>query len=143
GDDLHPVGVAVAGGSRPGLGGRPGADGLRPAHQRGGQAAARADPPEGAAVIEPDQTMTESSNGHSLPRAIEVGVAPSAAPQPRDVVFDLQSVSIDYGRSRAVDGVTLPIYANLITALIGPSGSGKSTFLRSLNRMNDTVPGFA
>ena len=39
-------------------------------------------------------------------------------------------------------GVNLKIQRNLITALIGPSGCGKTTFLRSLNRMNDSVPGF-
>jgi phosphate transport system ATP-binding protein len=36
----------------------------------------------------------------------------------------------------------MKIYRNLVTAVIGPSGCGKSTFIRSLNRMNDSIPGF-
>ncbi|HEX4671393.1 MAG TPA: ATP-binding cassette domain-containing protein, partial [Solirubrobacteraceae bacterium] len=61
----------------------------------------------------------------------------------REAVFDAQGVSINYGAKRALTGVNLTIYRNLITALIGPSGCGKTTFLRSLNRMNDSIPGFA
>ncbi|OAI38970.1 phosphate ABC transporter ATP-binding protein [bacterium SCGC AG-212-C10] len=45
-----------------------------------------------------------------------------------------------YGPKQAVDGVTLDIYAQKITALIGPSGCGKSTLLRCFNRMNDLIP---
>jgi phosphate transport system ATP-binding protein len=48
---------------------------------------------------------------------------------------------VRYGKSVAVQGVGLEIRRNAITALIGPSGCGKSTVLRSLNRMNDLVPG--
>ncbi len=46
-----------------------------------------------------------------------------------------------YGRKQALFDVSLAIQPNSITALIGPSGCGKSTFLRSINRMNDTIPG--
>jgi len=58
----------------------------------------------------------------------------------REVVFDTRDLSISYGKSLAVAGITLKAYQNLVTAIIGPSGCGKSTFLRSLNRMNDLVP---
>jgi phosphate transport system ATP-binding protein len=68
---------------------------------------------------------------------------PSEALAGRPVVFDAQDVAIDYGAHRALEGVNLQIYRNLITALIGPSGCGKTTFLRSLNRMNDSIPGFS
>jgi phosphate transport system ATP-binding protein len=61
----------------------------------------------------------------------------------REAVFEARGVSINYGQKRALTGVNLTIYRNLITALIGPSGCGKTTFLRSLNRMNDSVPGFS
>jgi phosphate transport system ATP-binding protein len=61
------------------------------------------------------------------------------APEP---IFDTRDLSIYYGEKRAVADVTFPIYRNVITAIIGPSGCGKTTFLRSINRMNDTVPGF-
>lgn len=46
-----------------------------------------------------------------------------------------------YGDFQALKQISLPIYQRQITALIGPSGCGKSTFLRSLNRMNDTIEG--
>ena len=58
------------------------------------------------------------------------------------MVFDARDVSVLYGAKRALVGVNLRIHRNRITALIGPSGCGKTTFLRSLNRMNDPVPGF-
>ncbi|MPY81826.1 MAG: phosphate ABC transporter ATP-binding protein [Actinophytocola sp.] len=56
-------------------------------------------------------------------------------------VFELNKVSVYYGDSKAVSDVSLDIYHRNITALIGPSGCGKSTLLRSLNRMNDLIPG--
>lgn len=56
-------------------------------------------------------------------------------------VFTLKDVSVYYGANLAVQDVNLPVYENEITALIGPSGCGKSTILRSLNRMNDLIPG--
>jgi phosphate transport system ATP-binding protein len=46
-----------------------------------------------------------------------------------------------YGSHRVLENIALNIQPNEVTALIGPSGCGKSTFLRSLNRMNDIVPG--
>ena len=46
-----------------------------------------------------------------------------------------------YGQKQALNEVNLVLPARAITALIGPSGCGKSTFLRSINRMNDTIPG--
>ncbi|MFQ6015790.1 MAG: phosphate ABC transporter ATP-binding protein PstB [Anaerolineae bacterium] len=46
-----------------------------------------------------------------------------------------------YGDNQALEGITVDIKERQITALIGPSGCGKSTFLRTLNRMNDTIPG--
>jgi len=61
---------------------------------------------------------------------------------PIEAVFDAQGVSVFYGSKQALHGVNLRIERSRITALIGPSGCGKSTFLRSLNRMNDPVPGF-
>jgi phosphate transport system ATP-binding protein len=72
-------------------------------------------------------------------------VAPDGRPSAkgaREAIFDVQDVSVSYGGDCALAGVNLQIQRNLITAIIGPSGCGKSTFLRSLNRMNDSVPGF-
>jgi phosphate transport system ATP-binding protein len=48
-------------------------------------------------------------------------------------------VSVFYGAKQALFDVDLQIEANRVTSLIGPSGCGKSTFLRTLNRMNDTI----
>jgi phosphate transport system ATP-binding protein len=87
----------------------------------------------------------------SSPR-VRIQSGPPAAPagangaQRREIgveaVFQARDVSVYYGRKRALAGVTLRIPRNRITALIGPSGCGKTTFLRSLNRMNDSVPSF-
>jgi phosphate transport system ATP-binding protein len=55
--------------------------------------------------------------------------------------IDVSDLNIYYGSFRAVEGVTVPIGARSVTAFIGPSGCGKSTFLRSLNRMHETIPG--
>ena len=60
----------------------------------------------------------------------------------RQAVFDIADMSVHYGAKRALDHTTMKIYRNLVTAVIGPSGCGKSTFIRSLNRMNDSIPGF-
>src|SRR5262249_7163738 len=46
-----------------------------------------------------------------------------------------------YGRFQALHDISISIYPQRITAFIGPSGCGKSTFLRSLNRMNETIAG--
>jgi phosphate transport system ATP-binding protein len=62
-----------------------------------------------------------------------------AAPVNREAVFDIDGLSVHYGKAPAVKDVSLAIYKNAITALIGPSGCGKSTVLRCLNRMNDLV----
>jgi len=52
-----------------------------------------------------------------------------------------RNMSFYYGDFKAIEGITLEFSENQVTALIGPSGCGKSTFLRSLNRMNDIIPG--
>jgi len=56
-------------------------------------------------------------------------------------VFKIRNVDFYYGSILALHQISMEILPNLITALIGPSGCGKSTFLRSLNRMNDTISG--
>ncbi len=60
----------------------------------------------------------------------------------RAAVFDIHNMAAYYGQSCALAATTMKIYRNLVTAVIGPSGCGKSTFIRSLNRMNDSIPGF-
>ncbi len=53
--------------------------------------------------------------------------------------IEVKHFNFFYGDFQALIDLNLPIRQNQITALIGPSGCGKSTFLRSLNRMNDTI----
>jgi phosphate transport system ATP-binding protein len=55
--------------------------------------------------------------------------------------LDLKDVDIFYGAFHAVDGVSLSVPPNSVTAFIGPSGCGKSTVLRTLNRMHEVIPG--
>src|SRR5215470_11710540 len=55
--------------------------------------------------------------------------------------MNVEQLSFYYGRTRALQDITLAIPSNRVTALIGPSGCGKSTLIRTLNRMNDIIPG--
>ncbi|HXF95546.1 MAG TPA: phosphate ABC transporter ATP-binding protein PstB [Gemmatimonadales bacterium] len=72
----------------------------------------------------------------------ESAVAPGARRQPDPApVLDVRAFSFWYGPTQALFEVTLAVPPRAVTALIGPSGCGKSTFLRSLNRLNDLVPG--
>ncbi|ONG37104.1 phosphate ABC transporter ATP-binding protein [Alkanindiges hydrocarboniclasticus] len=57
----------------------------------------------------------------------------------QDVKISTQGVHVYYGQTEAIKGIDLNIYKNEVIAFIGPSGCGKSTFLRTLNRMNDTI----
>ncbi|HIV87996.1 MAG TPA: phosphate ABC transporter ATP-binding protein [Candidatus Pygmaiobacter gallistercoris] len=56
-------------------------------------------------------------------------------------VIEVKDLNLWYGAHHALHSVNIDIPAHEITALIGPSGCGKSTFLKTLNRMNDLVPG--
>ncbi len=79
-------------------------------------------------VITPPETSTVSAGSSDLPEAA------------REIVFDVQDVTVRYDGVAAIESVRMEIAAREITALIGPSGCGKSTFLRCLNRMNDLIP---
>jgi phosphate transport system ATP-binding protein len=64
------------------------------------------------------------------------------APQtPATAKIDVSGMNFYYGANRVLHGINLQVLPNQVTAFIGPSGCGKSTFLRSLNRMNDIIPG--
>lgn len=52
-----------------------------------------------------------------------------------------KDLNLYYGENHALKSVNMDIKENAVTAFIGPSGCGKSTFLKTLNRMNDLVPG--
>ncbi len=68
------------------------------------------------------------------------GMAPEGAPGAVNAV-EARDFSFWYGETRALNDITLAVPEKRVTALIGPSGCGKSTFLRSINRMNDLIPG--
>jgi phosphate transport system ATP-binding protein len=73
----------------------------------------------------------------SMPHhAADAAAAPAPAPK-----IDVTGVDFFYGAHQVLHGVSVKIQSNQVTAFIGPSGCGKSTFLRSLNRMNDIIPG--
>lgn len=58
-----------------------------------------------------------------------------------DSILELEKLSVFYGDTPALQDINMSMPSNLVTALIGPSGCGKSTLLRSINRMNDLIPG--
>ena len=80
---------------------------------------------------------------NALPR-VQPPQAPPAQPEPAVEAagkIDVERLNFFYGPRRVLEEISVRIRPNEVTALIGPSGCGKSTFLRTLNRMNDIVPG--
>src|SRR5579872_5318426 len=72
----------------------------------------------------------------------EVNAPPmDATKPPAGAVRKLRATDLNfyYGNFQALKNISMEIFANQVTAFIGPSGCGKSTFLRTLNRMNETV----
>ena len=86
-----------------------------------------------AAPPAPEPAAPTSADARDGAASSEAGVS---AP-----VLRLQDLHFWYGGFRAVKDVSIDIPAQRITALIGPSGCGKSTLLRTMNRMNDLIPG--
>ena len=78
--------------------------------------------------------MTPVTGTHRTTTGATAAVEEAGAIEARDFSFF-------YGKKQALFNITLPIQPRAVTALIGPSGCGKSTFLRSINRMNDTIVG--
>ena len=74
----------------------------------------------------PRAAVEPATNGHAAPAGAGI---------------DASDVCVYYGAFQAIKHVSLAMPAHRVTALIGPSGCGKSTFLRSINRMNDLIPG--
>ena len=59
----------------------------------------------------------------------------------RPTKISIRHMDFYYGTQQALYDVSLDIQERVVTAFIGPSGCGKSTFIRTLNRMNDVIPG--
>jgi phosphate transport system ATP-binding protein len=86
----------------------------------------------------PDIDLTEHLNVDERPIP-SLGHATHASLPTKDVVFDVQGLSVYYAAFRAVRDVDITVHRNEITAFIGPSGCGKTTVLRCFNRMNDLI----
>ncbi len=65
----------------------------------------------------------------------------TAHPPSLEVKIEAEGMNFFYGETRALQDISIRITPHVVTAFIGPSGCGKSTFLRTLNRMNDIIPG--
>jgi len=92
-----------------------------------------------------DVGVTEGTTGAPAARFRVAALGPflaRAEPSAESKVkIAVERLSFYYGPKRALEDVSLQIPQNLVTAFIGPSGCGKSTLLRTLNRLNDVIPG--
>jgi phosphate transport system ATP-binding protein len=85
-------------------------------------------------MIVPKLLVTET-------RANETSVSSRAQAISAEMKINVRGLNFFYGRAQALHHISLDIPERVVMAFIGPSGCGKSTFLRTLNRMNDTIPG--
>ena len=99
----------------------------------------KSEQPQGDTELE-ITSLAESTGKPGIPR---VAVTENAAQVNRGagVKIDIRNTNFWYSAKQALFDVSIPIREKQVTALIGPSGCGKSTFLRTLNRMNDLIPG--
>ena len=80
----------------------------------------------------PEYKVNQQSGEHSR----SAGSSESTAAVSK---METRGLNFFYGAFQALHGITLPVEKHSVTALIGPSGCGKSTFLRTLNRINETI----
>src|SRR5438270_1261951 len=73
--------------------------------------------------------------------AATAGGAQSPRREAAPAKISVRGLNFFYGRAQALHNISLDMPGRVVMAFIGPSGCGKSTFLRTLNRMNDTIPG--
>jgi phosphate transport system ATP-binding protein len=85
--------------------------------------------------------MTPPAPAAARPLTTVVPPARPTPPGPAPVAIDVDRLSFFYGSKQALFDISASFPARQVTAFIGPSGCGKSTFLRTLNRMNDVIPG--
>jgi len=93
----------------------------------------------------PPRTAASPSAGYSVIDAIRNNLPFTSAVDDalarEDAVLDIRDFCLWYGHAQALHGITMRIPRGKVTALIGPSGCGKSTLLRSVNRLNELIPG--
>jgi phosphate transport system ATP-binding protein len=88
--------------------------------------------------------LAENVAPHKQHIIIEAGsspVIPETVVKPNPVKLEVQDLRAWFGKSIALQGISLQIAANSVTAIIGPSGCGKSTLIRCFNRMHEVVSG--
>jgi phosphate transport system ATP-binding protein len=95
------------------------------------------EPPAVEFKITPIPKPVESTNAPG----VTVAEAATLVNPEAVVKIDARHANFWYGDKQALFDISIPIREKHVTALIGPSGCGKSTFLRTLNRMNDLIPG--
>jgi phosphate transport system ATP-binding protein len=86
------------------------------------------------------RTGSDSSTGGRRLDPVLAALDPDHA-RPDDIMCT-KGLHLRFGSKQILSDIDMSFQRGTITALIGPTGSGKSTFLRTLNRMNDKVPGF-
>jgi phosphate transport system ATP-binding protein len=91
-------------------------------------------------------TVVDETSAAPAVEGLRIGEVASGADaasdvRSREVVFDIDDLTVSYSGAVALRNATLDVRKNAVTAFIGPSGCGKSTFIRCLNRMNDEVAG--
>jgi len=91
--------------------------------------------PEFGPKVDPEVRLGQPETLFDTPSAPAPDTDTVKAPKMR-----AHEISVFYGEKQALKDVSIDIHADRVTAFIGPSGCGKSTFLRTLNRMNDTIP---
>jgi phosphate transport system ATP-binding protein len=89
----------------------------------------------------PAKVTIQVDRGDGVAEHGRVSDSVEATSVPTQPVLEFRDVHFFYSKFRAVKGVTVAFEPNRISALIGPSGCGKSTLLRTINRMNDLIPG--
>ena len=81
----------------------------------------------------PSASVRDAEQSHSPPPLPEAHAGTQK--------ISVRELDFYYGSAQALHNISLDIPERIVMAFIGPSGCGKSTFLRTLNRMNDTIPG--
>ena len=82
-----------------------------------------------------------SSQTPTIRTAVSLAADPPRVTATVSAKIAVSNLDFYYGKAQALHGISLTIPERIVMAFIGPSGCGKSTFLRTLNRMNDVIPG--
>jgi phosphate transport system ATP-binding protein len=115
--------------ARAGLGSHARLDGADPGHQSGG------------ALSDAQEILIQEMSTPTPTLAARFAVPRQGTLPARATKIAVARLDFYYGRAQALQNISLEIPERMVMAFIGPSGCGKTTFLRTLNRMNDVIPG--